>query len=639
MLDMISTSCWASRIDGRPPPYNLEAEQALLGAILVNNDALYRVSNFLLPDHFYDPLHGQIYATLATLIHAGKTATPTTLKTFFENVEPIGAEMTIPRYLWRLEANATTFINAAEYGRTIFDLSTRRKLILVGEDIVDAAYNVVVDAPPNDQIDEAHCHLDRLAEQSNFARPKLRTLDDLQPLALRPYVWKNVVAPGEVGTLFAVSQAGKGFFLLELAWNLTQGANMMGRRTRAVPVLQVQYEGTENIAKRVHALINKSSDAELETFRRRYAWVDEYIYLGRGTGGDRGESALIAEARRLSKRAGEPVGLITIDTIAKAIAGESTNDDDAIASLYARGRRIANETGAAVMFVAHPGHSDKSRPAGSYQIIGSNDFLMMISAAGYEAAITIPVDAVRTVTLPKSKDGRSGITLGAYRLNKIDLATDDDGDPITSCRIECIESMTETSGQPARPKPGTEEAKAFNELQELINNGKFTLTTNLTIPRAPVGTKLVRLDDWRAACLARRLGEGTDESEKTAFRRAKKGLEGGGNTPRVRPPLIDSFGDHVWIVAGTKAAHVEAQNSQWARDKWLKPDNRTSPDNGRTFDDVRADGQGRPLRGPSTCPHCKPDNEESQTSAARYIAPEVEWPPKLSVSTDTTSAP
>ena len=107
----------------RHAPHNLEAEQALLGAILVNNEALDRVSGFLQSGHFFDPLHARIYETLATLIHAGKLASPVTVKSFFENAEPIDAKTSVPQYLGRLAANATTIINAAEYGRTIYDLS------------------------------------------------------------------------------------------------------------------------------------------------------------------------------------------------------------------------------------------------------------------------------------------------------------------------------------------------------------------------------------------------------------------------------------------------------------------------------------------------------------------------------------
>jgi len=154
----------------RQAPHNLEAEQALLGAILVNNEALDRVSGFLSPDHFYDPLHGRIFETLATLIHAGKTATPITVKTFFENAEPIDSNMSVPQYLGRLAANATTIINAGEYGRTIYDLATRRALIVIGEDMVNTAYDSAVDHAPKVQIEEAEGRLYSLAEQNKYGQ-------------------------------------------------------------------------------------------------------------------------------------------------------------------------------------------------------------------------------------------------------------------------------------------------------------------------------------------------------------------------------------------------------------------------------------------------------------------------------------
>src|SRR3954464_1408163 len=66
----------------RSAPHNIEAEQSLLGAILVNNEALYRVSDFLAPTHFFEPIHQQIYDIARSLIRTGKLASPVTLKTF-----------------------------------------------------------------------------------------------------------------------------------------------------------------------------------------------------------------------------------------------------------------------------------------------------------------------------------------------------------------------------------------------------------------------------------------------------------------------------------------------------------------------------------------------------------------------------
>ena len=153
----------------RAAPHNIEAEQALLGAILVN-EAHDRVSGFLDPGHFFDPLHAQIYETAAKLIAAGKQANPITLRTFFENSEPIDQSTTVPQYLGRLSANATTVINARDYGRTIYDLGIRRQLIVIGEDMVNGAYDSTVDQPPDEQIEDAENRLYSLAENGKYGQ-------------------------------------------------------------------------------------------------------------------------------------------------------------------------------------------------------------------------------------------------------------------------------------------------------------------------------------------------------------------------------------------------------------------------------------------------------------------------------------
>jgi len=152
----------------RQPPHNLDAEQALLGVILINNEALDRVSNFLQPEHFYEPLHAQIFETASKLIGAGKRATPVTLRTYFENHEPIGGDLPVANYLVRLAANATTIINATDYGRTVYDLAVRRALVTIGSDMVTTAYDSPIDQPPRAQIEEAESRLYSLAEQGKY---------------------------------------------------------------------------------------------------------------------------------------------------------------------------------------------------------------------------------------------------------------------------------------------------------------------------------------------------------------------------------------------------------------------------------------------------------------------------------------
>ncbi len=151
----------------RTAPHNIEAEQALLGAILVNNEAFYRVSDFLEPTHFYEPAHQKIFELAGSLIRAGKVANPVTLKTFLPGDIDIGG-LTISQYLARLAAEATTVINAQDYGRTVYDLFTRRALIAIGEEMVNVAFDAPVDFAPRNQIEDAERKLYEIAETGRY---------------------------------------------------------------------------------------------------------------------------------------------------------------------------------------------------------------------------------------------------------------------------------------------------------------------------------------------------------------------------------------------------------------------------------------------------------------------------------------
>lgn len=151
----------------RVPPANTEAEQALLGAILVNNRAFERLSEFLRPEHFLDPRHGKIYQACASLIERGQIANPVTLKNIFDQDETF-AEIGGSAYLARLAAAAITILNAQDYGRTIHDLYLRRQLIAFGEDTVNVAYDHDPETGALDQIEEAERTLYDLATTGNY---------------------------------------------------------------------------------------------------------------------------------------------------------------------------------------------------------------------------------------------------------------------------------------------------------------------------------------------------------------------------------------------------------------------------------------------------------------------------------------
>ncbi len=151
----------------RVAPHNIDAEMALLGAILVNNEAHNKVGGFLRPGHFFDPVHGRIFDAAATLIERGQLANPLTLKAYFEHDEAL-AEIGGAHYLVRLATEAATVINAEDYGKIIYDMSLRRELIRLGEDMVNSAYEPNVQEEALSQIESAEHALYGLAEQGQI---------------------------------------------------------------------------------------------------------------------------------------------------------------------------------------------------------------------------------------------------------------------------------------------------------------------------------------------------------------------------------------------------------------------------------------------------------------------------------------
>jgi len=146
----------------RLPPSNLQAEQALLGALLANNKAFERVSEFLAPEHFTDPIHARIYQAIARRCEAGQIADPVTLRGEFEHsgvLDEVGGTA----YLAQLLSAMVGIINAGDYGRVIRDAWLRRQLIDIGEVVVNRAFGAEAELDGGQQIEAAEQALFDLA--------------------------------------------------------------------------------------------------------------------------------------------------------------------------------------------------------------------------------------------------------------------------------------------------------------------------------------------------------------------------------------------------------------------------------------------------------------------------------------------
>ncbi|OUI78674.1 DNA helicase [Commensalibacter intestini] len=135
----------------RLPPANIQAEQSLLGALLTNNKAYEKIAEFLISEHFADPINGKIYDAIVRRIEAGQIADAVTLKAEFEHTGVLD-EVGGIAYLAQLLQSMVGIINARDYGKTIHDAWIRRQLIDIGEDIVNGAFESNMKITGSDQI-------------------------------------------------------------------------------------------------------------------------------------------------------------------------------------------------------------------------------------------------------------------------------------------------------------------------------------------------------------------------------------------------------------------------------------------------------------------------------------------------------
>lgn len=153
--------------DYRVMPHNEEVEQALLGALLVNNKALEKVSEYLKPEHFYNAVHGRIYEAIVKFVDRGQDASPLTLKNYFEKDQDL-SHVGGGQYLADLAGHVISVVNVEDYGRTIYEMHLRRALVALGEDVVNDAYDHDVDVTASQQIESAEKRLFELATAGDF---------------------------------------------------------------------------------------------------------------------------------------------------------------------------------------------------------------------------------------------------------------------------------------------------------------------------------------------------------------------------------------------------------------------------------------------------------------------------------------
>jgi replicative DNA helicase len=193
----------------RSVPHSIEAEQRLLGALIANGDVFDGIPDFLKPKHMFEPIHQTILEALINLVRSGNPLTLASLKERLPVEADLGGVMTLGQYLDHLETEATTLPNAREDGRVIYELSLRRELIQLGEDIVSSASEDSAEFTAPAQIDRARQQLHTLAETSRDDSSE-SSLPLQPPLALGLHQFSRALAGALDSAARAFIRTGSG---------------------------------------------------------------------------------------------------------------------------------------------------------------------------------------------------------------------------------------------------------------------------------------------------------------------------------------------------------------------------------------------------------------------------------------------
>ena len=147
-------------------PNNIQAEQSIIGSILISNELFDEINMIITSKNFYDPMHQKIYGAIEKLIYSGMLANPITLKNYFDNEKD---SLNIPDYLVKITRFSSAARQTIEYSKLVYDLYVKRELIKLSENIIDTAKLNDLDQDAQTIIENSEKSLFDLAEKGSFA--------------------------------------------------------------------------------------------------------------------------------------------------------------------------------------------------------------------------------------------------------------------------------------------------------------------------------------------------------------------------------------------------------------------------------------------------------------------------------------
>jgi hypothetical protein len=345
---------------------------------------------------------------------------------------------------------------------------------------------------------------------------RLFTLGEIGAAEANNYLIKGVINAGECSTLNGEPGSGKTLLAMDSDYYVAAGKPWYGLRTRRAGVLYLACEGS--IVNRLLAL-RQTYNPPIDL---PFAIVQTGVDLCHSDGDTREIIRLAGEA---GSRFGIPIELIDVDTVSRALNGGNENAPDDMGAFVANVDRIRAATGAHVRAIHHTG-KDASKGARGHSLL----------RAAVDTEIMVDRDPVTKIATARVTKQRNGECAGefSFEVEVVDLGTDADNDPITSCVIRPVEPPTKAKPESVKLSPSC--SLHLAALRLALSESGQPVPASRYVPDHTIG---VPIDLWRKYAYDRAISGGEQNAKRMAFRRASEQLQA--------RQIVASWQDWVWI--------------------------------------------------------------------------------------------
>lgn len=403
----------------RQPPHSIEAEQSVLGGLLLDGSALGSICDVVTQADFYRREHRLIFDAIERVIHRGVAVDVVTV---FEQLDGEPDDFGGLAYLNALAQSVPNAANIRRYAEIVAERATLRQIIGAADAQATAAFNAQ-GCRAEELLERAGAELRRISDARKLRSRRLPFLG-LQDLVAkaeqRSYLVKNLIPSESIGMMFGGSGTFKSYVALDAGLHVARGLPWLGRRTRQGPVIYLAAEGGGDLGQRANAW-----------HRARRLKLDAPFYAVPAA------LDLLTDAWRVvdtAQAAGVTPALVIVDTMSQTFGGEENSAPEVAGYFREIGARFRDLWHCAVLVVHHTGHKETERPRGSTAMQANTEYLYGVFREEKQM--------LATMMCAHRKNGPSFEDV-TFSLTKWVLGTDSDGDEVAELVARHLSSSDE----------------------------------------------------------------------------------------------------------------------------------------------------------------------------------------------------